>query len=181
MRSLTIELNSKSIKKALKYMDGYKLRVKQKSTLLVGRLLDEGIKVAYQHTGRYTGYVEFTKDIQSGDKQCIGILIGKDTKPFISTWILKDGTRKQAQVSGILMSEFGSGWLANVIWSVPGVGQGTFPGQVHAENPNGWFWTDTAGKEHHSIGEVPYYPMYNAEMAMLKQIDSIAKEVFNGI
>lgn len=162
-------------------MDKYKLRISEKSALFVERLLDVGIKVAYQHTGRYTGYVEFTKETENGNKQCVGMLIGKDTKPFVSTWILKDGTKRQAEVSGILMSEFGSGWLADVIWSVPGVGQGTFPGQTHAENANGWFWTDTAGKEHHSIGEAPYYPMYNAEMAMLEQINSIAKEVFNGI
>lgn len=181
MKSLTINLNSKSIKDAVKYMENYKVRIAQKSKLLVERLIDVGIQVAYQHTGRYAGYVEFTKELESGEKQCIGLLIGKDTKPFVSMWILKDGTKKRAEVSGILMSEFGSGWLADVIWSVPGVGQGTFPGQTHAMDVDGWYWTDTAGKPHHSIGEVPHYPMYNAYMAMLEQVDSIAREVFHGI
>lgn len=179
MKKLTMTLDTNSIKNVIDELEKYRLTLEAKSEELVNRLLDEGIKVAYQHVGRYAGYVEFTKDVQGG-QQCVGVLTGKDTQPFISTWKVKGGERV-AEVSGILMSEFGSGWLANVIWNVSGVGQGTFPGQTHAFDPQGWYWTDQDGVKHHSKGEQPHYPMYFADMTMLSQIDSIAREVFNGI
>lgn len=173
-------LDTKSIKKAIDEIEKYRLSLQGKSEELVSRLIDEGISVAYQHLGRYAGYVEFTKEIDGDGQQCVGLLIGKDSQPFISTWKVKGG-EKEAEVSGLLMSEFGSGWLATVIWNVPGVGQGTFPGQTHATDPEGWWWEDTDGHKHHSIGETPTYPMYSADMAMISQIDAIAKEVFHDI
>lgn len=175
-----MRLETNSINAAIKELEKYRDSLRYKSEKLVSRLIDAGIKVAYQHLGRYSGYVEFTKEIESGT-QCIGLLVGKDSQPYISTWVTKGGT-KTVEVSGLLMSEFGSGWLANVIWDVSGVGQGTFPGQKHAENPQGWYWTDLNGVKHHSMGEEPHYPMYFADMTMLSQIDKIAREVFkNGI
>lgn len=175
-----MRLSTESIKKTIDELQKYRLSLHKKSEELVSRLLDEGIKVAYQHVGRYSGYVEFTKEIEDDGQQCIGLLIGKDSKPFISTWKVKDG-EKSVEVSGILMSEFGSGWLSNVIWNVSGVGQGTFPDQKHAFDPQGWYWTDQDGVKHHSIGEQPHYPMYFADMTMLSQIDKIAREVFHDI
>ena len=174
-------LDSKSIKSLIDDLKDYRSSLRSKSERLVERLLEEGIKVAYQHVGRYAGYVEFTKEIDNQSSRCIGILIGQDTQPFISRWVLKDGTVREATVSGILMSEFGSGWLANVIWNVSGVGQGSFPGQEHAFDTGGWYWVDEQGVKHHSKGEEPHYPMYFADMTMLSQIDSIAREVFHGI
>jgi len=181
MKRLKMNLNSKSINDTIKELEKYRDSLSVKSELLVSRLIDEGIKVAYQHLGRYEGYVEFTKEIENGGSHCIGMLIGRDKQPFISTWIVKGG-QKTAEVSGLLMSEFGSGWLANVIWNVSGVGQGTFPGQKHAYDSWGWYWTTPDGVKHHSRGEYPTYPMYFADMTMLSQIDKIAREVFsNGI
>lgn len=177
---LKATLSTKSINNLIKDLEDYRDSLSTKSELLVTRLLEEGIKVAYQHVGRYGGYVEFTKEVENEGTQCIGLLIGKDSQPFISRWRYKGGM-KEVEVSGILMSEFGSGWLANVIWNVSGVGQGTFPGQIHAEDPHGWYWQDEDGTKHHSIGEEPHYPMYFADMAMLSQVDSIAREVFHDI
>lgn len=178
MKKLVLKLDTKSINGAIDELNKYRSALRSKSEELVSRLLDEGIKVAYQHVGKYTGYVEFTKDVQGGT-EVVGILTGKDTQPFISTWKVKGG-EKTAEVSGLLMSEFGSGWLANVIWNVSGVGQGTFPGQTHAFDKR-WYWTDLNGVTHSSKGEAPQYPMYFADMTMLSQIDMIAREVFNGI
>lgn len=175
---ITLELSKSSIKKALRGVRNYENTLRLKSQLLIERLLEVGISVAYQHTGKYEGYVEFTKEIDIGDKQVVGVLIGRDLKPFISEWKFKGGKRS-VEVSGLLMLEFGSGWLADVRWDVPGVGQGTFPGQTHATDPDGWWWEDLDGHKHHSIGEVPQYPMYNADMRMIEQIDAIAKEVFS--
>lgn len=171
-----MRLDTNSIEQAISELKKYQNSLRGKSELLVSRLIDEGISVAYQHVGRYSGYVEFVKEMQDGGKQCIGLLIGRDSKPYISTWLVKGGT-KSVEVSGILMSEFGSGWLANVIWDVSGVGQGTFPDQKHAFDKR-WFWKDVNGVRHSSIGEQPHYPMYFADMTMLSNIDRIAREVF---
>lgn len=173
---ISLKLNQNSIKKAIKDIEKYRNSLATKSEMLVDRLLDEGISVAYQHVGKYEGYVEFTKKLESGDTQCIGILTGRDTAPYISAWKTKDGT-KWVKVSGTLMNEFGSGWLSNVIWDVSGVGQGTFPGQTHAFDKR-WFWEDLDGTKHSSRGETPQYPMYFADMTMLSNIDHIAREVF---
>lgn len=174
---ITLNLDRKSIKKALRELKAYENSMRLKTELLVSRLLDEGISVAYQHIGKYKGYVEFTKVIENGQKQCIGMLVGKDSQPFYVSWLFMGGV-KTVVVSGLLMSEFGSGWLANVIWDVPGVGQGTFPGQKHAFDKR-WFWRDVQGNLHSSRGEEPHYPMYFADMTMLSQIDKIGREVFS--
>lgn len=175
-RQIKMKLNQDSIKKAIKEIEKYRNSLALKSEMLVDRLLDEGISVAYQHVGKYEGYVEFTKTLENGDTQCVGILTGRDTTPYISEWKVKDGT-KSVKVSGILMLEFGSGWLSNVIWDVSGVGQGTFPEQTHAFDKR-WFWEDLDGTKHSSRGETPQYPMYFADMTMLSNIDHIAREVF---
>lgn len=175
-KRLSLTLSNKSINSAIKELTEYRDSLAAKSELLVSRLLDEGITVAYQHVGKYEGYVEFTKELESGQSQCVGILIGRDVTPFISAWKTKDG-KKIVEVSGLLMLEFGSGWLANVIWNVSGVGQGTFPGQKHAFDKQ-WYWEDLDGTKHWSKGETPQYPMYFADMTMLSNIDHIAREVF---
>ena len=76
------------------------------------------------------------------------------------------------------MAEFGSGWLSEVLFNVSGVGQGTFPGQIHAFDEKGWYWTTEDGVKHHSIGEKPTHPMHNAMNEMIRDVEKIAVEVF---
>lgn len=173
---ITLNLDQKSIRKAVRELKKYENSLRTKTELFVKRLLDEGISVAYQHVGRYEGYVEFTQEVENQGIRTIGVLTGRDSRPYISTWV-SSGGEKKVEVSGILMLEFGSGWLSNVIWDVSGVGQGTFPGQKHAFDKQGWYWVDEEGK-HHSKGEEPHYPMYFADMTMLSNIDRIGREVF---
>ena len=59
-------------------------------------------------------------------------------------------------------------------------GIGTYPGQTHAYDPNGWWYIDESGNKHHSYGNRAYMPMYHAEEAIILAIHSIAKEVFSG-
>lgn len=178
MKKLVLKLDTKSINGAIDELNKYRSALRSKSEQLVSRLLDEGIKVAYQHVpGRYSGYIEFTKEIPNKGTQCVGLFIGRNTQPFVSRWVTKAGVQ-EADVNALAMAEFGSGWLANVIWNISGVGQGTFPGQKHAMDQI-WFWEDEDGTKHHSRGEAPTYPMYHADMQMLAKIDSIAKEIFS--
>ena len=120
MKRLSLKLDTKSIEKTVKELEKYRDSLSSKSEQFINRLMDEGIKVAYQHLGRYTGYVEFTKEITNDGTHYVGVLIGENSKPFINTWKVKSG-EKSVEVNSILMAEFGSGWLANVIWDVSGV------------------------------------------------------------
>ena len=62
------------------------------------------------------------------------------------------------------MIEFGSGLRAQNPKNIPGVGTGTFPGQTHASDPNGWWYMDLEGNWNHSYGITPQMPMYKASI-----------------
>lgn len=164
------------IDKLIDYLEEYKIRLNNQVNMFVDRLIDIGIKTAYDNCGEYAGYIRFYQEPQHSENG-YAMLIATDGKKLIREWKYKGGT-KSAVVSPLLMAEFGSGWLAKVLDDVEGVGQGTFPGQTHAFSPVGWWYTTLDGEHHHSIGEKPTYPMHAASMAMLIEIDNVAKKVF---
>lgn len=169
---------SMSIKELIDFLDDYEKNLESKITEFIDKLLDVGISVAQGNTGDYGGYIHFSKKIEGTDT-VQGLLIATDTKIF-SQWKTAKGIEGY-EVSPLLLAEFGSGWLANVLYDIQGVGQGTMPNaKGHAVDAKGWFWVDTEGKRHHSYGEAPTYPMYSATRGMLFEIDRIAREVFNG-
>lgn len=176
---LHISLTTKnSIANAKREIEAYKESLKRKTEELVSRLMDVGIESGIANSGMYKGMIVFRKDISSGE-DVNGVLIATDGQKIIREWKYQGGIR-QAEVSPLLMSEFGSGWLAKVLDNVDGVGQGTFPGQTHAFDRDGWWWETPDGEKHHSYGEKPTYPMHSAVLAMMFEVDRIAKEVFNG-
>ena len=92
----------------------------------------------------------------------------------------------------LLILEFGSGTKAvgHPMAGEMGMGPGTYPGQKHALDPEGW-WFETndpnlavytskkTGKSYgHSFGSAPQMPMYNTAQEMKSNILNIAKEVF---
>lgn len=192
---IDIELSNKSINDAIRQIEQYQKKIKERMKIFVDRLLDVGIRVAEAQPNReYRGKILFDKDINEGisgisgkgilsvetDGDTIeGVFIAKDKETVTRTWKYKGGV-KSVEVSPLLMSEFGSGWLAVVLDNVAGVGQGTFPGQIHATDPDGWYWTDENGR-HHSIGEAPTFPVHSAMLAMLQEADGIARAVFSGL
>ena len=175
---------SGDIDKVIQYLEDYQKTIMDKANELVNRLLEVGIDTAYRNTGEYAGFITFNKVVKSTEDGCEGILIGTDGQRFIRQWKYKGGI-KSVEISPLLMAEFGSGWLAHVMSTDDyrsnelGVGQGTFPGQTHAFDKEGWFWETPDGKKHHSYGEKPTYPMYSAMLAMIYEVDKIAKEVFS--
>ena len=84
----------------------------------------------------------------------------------------------------LLGVEFGAGIHYNQDSNNPyaddlGFGVGTFPGQLHARDPDGWYyWDADERKWKHSYGVKATMPMYNAYIQMLQQIKTIAREVF---
>ena len=168
--------STKSINELIKALEDYKKTLDDKVTKFINELLDVGIATAQANTGKYDGYIQFTKKIEDSE---VGILIGTDTELPV-TWKTSHGDVGY-NVRPLLLAEFGSGWLANVMQydePISGVGQGTMPNaKGHATSAFGWWWVDKQG-EHHSYGERPTYPMYYAVIAMKLEIDRIAKKVF---
>ena len=177
---LNVSLTKKgSIDDAVQKLEEYKKELIRKTEELVSRLMDAGIESGIANSGDYKGMIVFRKDIGSDSEGVEGVLVATDGQKIIREWKYKGGI-KQAEVSPLLMAEFGSGWLAKVLDNVEGVGQGTFPGQKHAFDVNGWWWETPDGEKHHSMGEAPTYPVHSALYAMMFEVDRIAREVFRG-
>jgi hypothetical protein len=84
------------------------------------------------------------------------------------------------------MAEFGSGWEASDASGQPnaeaarrlGMGQGSFPGQTHAFDKDGWWYKDLDGEWHNTTGITPSMPMWNALIAMENDIVNVARQVY---
>ena len=78
--------------------------------------------------------------------------------------------------------EFGAGIYYNksnsIIANKFGMGIGTFPGQTHAFDSNGWYYLGDDGEWHHSYGVKATMPMYKAGTEIRKNIDKVVREVF---
>lgn len=174
-----IHLDTNEINNLIEELNYYSDSLSAKCQKFVEKLCDYGIEVARTNTGEYGSLIWFRKELDPTESGCKAIMIATDKMKVIREWKYH-GSTKTAEVSPILMAEFGSGWLAENLDNVEGVGQGTFPDQTHAFDPRGWWWTDTNGEHHHSMGEAPTFPMHTASIAMLFEMQSIAEEVFNG-
>lgn len=186
MKRIYVSLTTKdSISKAIKALEDYRSEIINKTELLVSRLMDVGIESGIANSGAYKGMIVFQKEIRDAEDGVEGVLVATDGQKIIREWKYKGGI-KQAEVSPLLMASFGSGWLAHVMSTGDyrsnemGVGQGTFPGQTHAFDKDGWWWETPDGEKHHSIGEAPTYPVHSALFTMMFEVDRIAKEVFSG-
>ena len=192
MKHLKITLDSKSINDAIRELEDYKQSLRDKNRTFIERLLDEGISVARRtldegnsvardNSGGYGKLISFSKEVKDGTRT-IGLLVAEDKQKIIAEWDYY-GNKKTAELSPLLLSEFGSATLSEVLFNISGVGQGTFPGQTHASEP---FWRykewkdDNSGEWKVGRGVKPTHPMYKADLEMLQKIETIAREVFNG-
>ena len=168
---------SMSIDQLIDELESYKKTLNRQIELFLNRLLDVGISIAESNSGTYGRYIIFEKKVNVSESEYVGILNGRDAHKVFKEWQTRDGTDGY-EISPILMAEFGSGWLAQVLGDVQGVGQGTMPNaKGHANDPKGWYWKDDDGW-HHSFGEAPTMPMHRASVQMLVNINRIAHEVF---
>ena len=170
-------LSKSSVENLKKGLLAYKNDLHRKCQQLVVELANKGIEVAEFESGNFGKYISFTKQIETNTSGCKAIMLATNTGIIKSEWRTQDGV-KSADVSPLLMAEFGSGLKAQNPLGVPGVGTGTFPGQSHATDPSGWWWMDLDGEWHHSAGMEPKAPMYKASIAMFEEVERIAKEVF---
>lgn len=175
--TMKAELSISSIRQLQKDLEKYKQDLVRNCEEFVRRLANEGIEVAKNNTGNYGHYITFSVKTEPNKDGCKGIMLATETGKITSAWQTKDGI-KTADVSPLLMVEFGSGWRAENPMNVPDVGQGTFPGQSHAFDKEGWYWVDLNDELHHSYGVTPKMPMYLASLKMQDKVMEISKDIF---
>lgn len=182
--NITIRLDNNEISKAQSDIDKYKSDLRAKAERFCLELADVGIIAAKSKTRTYGAFIIFSKQLvpfSSGNPTVI--FYAKKTTDLIREWY-SGGELKRVEIDPLLMEEFGSGFCAFNPLDVPGVGQGSFPGQKHAFDEEGWYWIDANDPMRvvqHSYGETPGQPMYNARELMYQQIQAVAKRVFRNV
>ena len=156
----------------LQYKDSLSIKCEK----LVSRLLQSGVavsqtKISESPLGKY---VTVTTNISAYKMGCKGVLLAKGAVKE------QDG---YAPFSILLAIEFGAGVhfnpTQNPLSAEMGYGVGTFPGQVHAMEPGGWyFWSEEKQQWIHSYGVKATMPMYSADMDIIKNVTKVSKEVF---
>lgn len=172
MPTITFSLNTKSINKAIKELDAYRKKVEQAGDKIARELAYMGYQVAY---GVMSGHVFTGETSESLD-------------------VMEDGPNRYilyAASQAILFFEFGAGakYGAGHPWDDDfGYGPGTYPGNDHWDDPNGWWFPtddprlvirrDKNGQGWgHSYGNKPHMPFYKADKAMKEALMTVAKEV----
>lgn len=202
MKRIKMSLDVNSINNAIRELQAYENSINRKTQIFLEKLMEVGIRTAKANTGivddlgNIQNLVSFIAQFEPTSDGCTAIMIASDITKIHKEWVSMEmdangeGTgilfKKSADVSPLLMAEFGSGFEAKAEvqkpgYNMPSIGsnpQGTFPGQTHAFDPGGWSWMDIEGNWHHSKGITPTQPMYQAYAEMRRQIRKIAKEVF---
>ena len=161
-----------SIDKAIKKLDEYGNSLEQKANQLCEKLANLGYEVAFQIMGEhiYSGETISSLQVQEIEPNKYEIIAGS---------------------VALLFLEFGAGTVGagHPLDDEFGMGPGTYPGQKHAFDANGWwFLTDDEnlairkskdGKMWgHSRGNPPQMPMYNASRKIREDLLRVAQEVF---
>lgn len=158
MAEIKVELNAKSINRAVKEVERYKLWVLKKETELRSRLAMLGATVASIQFARaiYTGSNDVT--VRVDDTGSVAVIY--------------------AEGEAVAFIEFGAG--ATYGYGHPlagqfGTGPGTYPdGKGHWDNPKGWWF----GNSQHTYGNPPAAAMYMAVQEITENVTRIAREVF---
>lgn len=177
-KKITIGLSAKEFREAARQIEQYKKELNQKIQKFCEVLLQYGQVTAVQYGDQSPlgSTLKFTTEISSAAAGCKAMLIGiGQTK--------EPAGENDSSVNTLLLVEFGSGIHYNNGSGNPkqgdfGMGVGTFPGQTHAFDPNGWYYKGDDDQWHHSYGVKATMPMYNAAMEMRQHIAEVAKEVF---
>lgn len=154
----------------------YKYDLPTKCEKLVSRILQSGVavsqaKISESPLGKY---VTVTTNISADKMGCKGVLLAKGA--------VKE-QEGYAPFSILLAIEFGAGARfnphPNPLSAEMGYGVGTYPGQIHAFDPNGWyFWSEEKQQWIHSYGVKATMPIYSADMEIIQNVVKFAKEVF---
>lgn len=161
-----------SVESAITRLEEYASKLASKADLLAKRLAESGYETAqvilagHVYTGETLGSLTVTG---SDGEYCL-----------------------MAGSEALLFVEFGAGiqGVGHPLAGQFGMGAGTYPGQTHAFDPNGWWyptsdpalvrrWDKNGQGWAHSYGNPPHMPMYAAEREIKNRIEKFAKEIFS--
>lgn len=173
-------LSARSFQSTLEKVDNYRQTIQLKCEAFVRALAEKGIVVAKQNVGGYGTYITFGVTVDPLEYGARAIMYATNNSLIHVEWIGAGVAYGEADISPLLMAEFGSGLRAQQNPRGPefGYGTGTFPGQIHAEDPEGWWYQTLDGEWHHSFGVTPTMPMGHAHEEILQQVAITAREVF---
>lgn len=169
-------LSVKELENLKNELKNYKSEIVKNTEIMVSRLLQSGVavsqaKISESPLGKY---VTVTTNISANKMGCKGVLLAKGA--------VKE-QEGYAPFSVLLAIEFGAGAHfnpdPNPLSAEMGYGVGTYPGQIHAFDPNGWyFWSEEKQQWIHSYGVKATMPMYSADMEIIQNVVNEAKKVF---
>ena len=171
MKTITFSLSQKSIKKAIKEIEEYKVYLKQKTIELRQALAQVGLETAESNVSGFDGITfEIRED---GDTT---LLVGWSAKQIRTWWNTREGQVIDENYSPILMAEFGSGKHA-----VQGH-RGTYPtGKGNGLKDR---WSYKPSKDEAPVwtdGETPTRPMMKASDEMASKVIEVARKVFGNV
>lgn len=169
-------LSVKELENLKNELKNYKSEIVKNTEIMVSRLLQSGVavsqtKISESPLGKY---VTVTTNISADKMGCKGILLAKGA--------VKE-QEGYAPFSILLAIEFGAGIHYNPTPNPNadkfGLGVGTFPGQIHAFQSEGWmYWDEDAQEWKPTHGVKATMPMYSADMEIIQNVVKFAKEVF---
>lgn len=172
------DLSQSGIKQLIKDLKKYRdVTLPNRCKQLVTRLASIGIKTANVRISESPlgHYVSVKTNIEPSKMGCKAILLATgETKT----------TDEYGDFNILLAIEFGAGIHYNKEPNPKaddlGFGVGTFPGQIHANDEGGWYyWDEEAQQWKHSYGVKATMPMHEASVEIIKNIQSVALEVFS--
>ena len=177
-KKISFGLSVREIQNAIKEVKQYQNDLNRKCEELCFELCKEGMPIARSHIGNsgFGRYIILSSEITLEQAGCKAWIYMEDRQKIVSQWQTQEGV-KSAEVSPMLMLEFGAGMKAENPANIPGVGTGTFPGGTHGSEP-GWYYMDLNGEWHYSSGTAPKMPMYFAGKELRDKVVAIARDVF---
>lgn len=175
-KKISVKLDGRSIASAIRELEKYEQKLNEHSQELVNALAEQGIKTASASGGTYAQYNTFYSHSETGGESARATFVGSGTE-ITKEWG-DNGVRKSATINSLLMDEFGSGAMAEVLFdSANGIGgRGTLNTYGNAFRDE-WYWDDD-GFRTYSSGEIPSHPMHNASMEMQQSVEKYAKDIF---
>lgn len=158
MPDIKVELNTKSINRAVREVQKYAAWVTKKEAELRSRLAMRGATVASIQFARaiYTGSNDVT--VRVDDTGSVAVIY--------------------AEGEAVAFIEFGAGatyGYGHPLAGELGVGPGTYPSEKgNWDNPKGWWF----GSSQHTYGNPPAMAMYAAVQEIAQSVTEIAREVF---
>lgn len=158
MKKITVELDAKSINKAIRDIRKLDAEWNRKTNEVIRRLAEIGATKAS---------LGFSRAVYTGDND-----VSISVKP------IENGYEIIASGEAVLFIEFGSGVTYGYGHPEPmGYGPGTYPGKGHWNDPNGWHLPKSKGGTH-TYGNPPSATMYQTGKELQQEVLRIAQEVF---